>query len=52
MKNIKKIDISNSINKKKGFSNLVSKKLTDDLIFTLISVIKKKESFTKKLWFI
>ncbi len=47
MKNIKKIDISNSINKKKGFSNLVSKKLTDDLIFTLISLIKKKNLLLK-----
>ena len=46
-KNIKKIDISSSINRKKGYSNLVSKKLIDDLILTLINMIKKENLLLK-----
>ena len=46
-KKIKKIDISSSINRKKGYSNLVSKKLIDDLILTLINMIKKENLLLK-----
>ncbi len=48
-KNITKSDISFSLSKKKGFSHLLSKKIVQDLIDTLMILIKDQNLILKNI---
>ena len=47
--NLKKKDLIKNLSKKKGFSKLYSKKIIEDLIFTISSNIKKKKFNLKNI---